>query len=290
MPRIAILGASGFLGAPISKAFFAKGWEIIEFNRSVSGNPWRQEFVTDIFDDLTLKSALISSKPNVVLSTAWDTEHGKFWTNESNIAYRDATLKFAEMCFQEGVESFIGMGTMSEYGKSPGFCNAELSTLTPTDIYSKSKIETGLRLSEIGVKYGKRTHWARIFQAFGPNEKPARFVPDLIAKLRNSEKFSIRTPSYEMDWIHTADVASAIVYTLENNLNHFVDIGTGIGTSVRELSELICTEFDFDPSLLDFSKQIPGHEKKVVVGQNSQLLSLGWKPAVSLGERIRSLR
>ena len=290
MPRIAILGASGFLGAPISEAFFANGWEVIEFTRSGSGNPSRQQFVADIFDDLTLRSALRSSKPNIVLSTAWDTEHGKFWTSQLNSEYRGATLKFAEICFQEGVETFIGMGTMSEYGISPGFCNAEHSALTPTDIYSKSKIETGLGLREIGVKYGKRTHWARIFQAFGPNEKPARFVPDLIAKLRNSEKFSIRTPSYEMDWIHTADVASAIVYTVENNLNHFVDIGTGIGTSVRELSELICTEFDFDPSLLDFSKQIPGHEKKVVVGQNSQLLSLGWKPAVSLGERIRSLR
>jgi nucleoside-diphosphate-sugar epimerase len=290
MPRIAILGARGFLGAPIAEAFFANGWEVIEFNRSASGNPCRQEFNTDIFDELTLKSALKNSNPNVVLSTAWDTEHGKFWTNAANIAYRDATLKFAEICFQEGVESFIGMGTMSEYGMSPGFCNSELSSLTPTDIYSKSKIETGLRLDEIGVKYGKRTHWTRIFQAFGPNEKPERFVPDLIAKLRNSEKFSIRTPSYEMDWIHTTDVASAIVYTLENDLNHFVDIGTGIGTSVREISELICKEFDFDASLLDFSEQTPGHKKKVVVGQDSQLLSLGWKPAVSLRERIRSLR
>ena len=115
-------------------------------------------------------------------------------------------------------------------------------------------------------------------------------MPGLITKLRNSEKFTIRTPNYEMDWIHTADVASAIVYTLENKLNHFVDIGTGIGMSVKDLSELICTEFELDSNLLDFSGQIPGHEKKAVVDRQTQLLSLGWQPTESLRNRIRSLR
>ena len=93
-----------------------------------------------------------------------------------------------------------------------------------------------------------------------------------------------------MDWIHTADVASALVFMLENRLNHFVDIGTGIGTTVKELSELICEEFDLDSKLLDYSGQISGHEKKVVVDRRTQLLSLGWRPTESLRNRIRSLR
>ena len=290
MPKIVILGATGFLGAPIVDAFSDQGWEIVAFSRAPRTNSRGQEFQADLFDESSLKSVLELAQPDIVLTTAWDTEHGKFWTSESNIAYRDATLRFAELSFESGVGTFIGLGTMSEYGTSPGFCNTEFSPLVATDIYSKSKIETGLGLKAIGEKYGKRTHWARIFQAFGPNEKPERFVPGLITKLRNSEKFTIRTPNYEMDWIHTADVASAIVYTLENKLNHFVDIGTGIGMSVKDLSELICTEFELDSNLLDFSGQIPGHEKKAVVDRQTQLLSLGWQPTESLRNRIRSLR
>ena len=84
-----------------------------------------------------MKSALSHAIPNAVLSTAWDTEHGKFWTNESNVAYRDATLRFAELSFQAGVETFIGLGTISEYGTSPGFCNADITPLIFNDIYSK---------------------------------------------------------------------------------------------------------------------------------------------------------
>lgn len=290
MPKIAILGANGFLGLPIANAFEAKDWEVVALSHTKMPESFRQEILADLFDESTLKSALSQAKPDVVLSTAWDTEHGKFWTNESNVAYRDATLRFAEVSFQAGVETFIGLGTMSEYGTSPGFCDADVTPLVINDIYSKSKIETGLELKKIGERFGQQTHWARVFQAFGPNEKSERFVPGLIANLQKGIEFSIRTPDFEMDWTHTADAASAIVFTLENKLGHFVDIGTGIGTTVKELSELICEEFDLDSTLLDYSGQILGHEKKVVVHQDSQLLAHGWKPTESLRNRIKSLR
>ena len=289
MAKVAILGANGFLGKPIVDAFEAKGWEVVVFAHSQTDVPLRQEFFTDIFDERSLQLALSQAKPNIVLSTAWDTEHGKFWTNESNLAYRDATLKFAELSFQGGVETFIGLGTMSEYGTSPGSCNAETSSLIESDIYSKSKIQTGIALKSIGERFGCKTHWARIFQAFGPNEKSERFVPGLIAKLRLGEKFSIRTPNFEMDWIHTEDIASALAYTIENRLNHFVDIGTGIGTTVKGLSELICNELNLDSTLLDYSGEILGHEKRVVVDRQTQLLAHGWQPTESLKKRIRSL-
>ncbi len=290
MPKIAILGASGFLGSQILSAFEEKNWEVVKFSRTQNAKSLSQEILVDLFDEATLRSALSQTNPDVVLSTAWDTEHGKFWTNVSNTAYRDATLRFAEISFELGAETFFGLGTMSEYGTSPGYCNAEITPLVESDIYSKSKIETGLGLKEIAKRLGGRTHWARVFQAFGPHEKHERFIPGLIAKLRDRKQFSIHTPNFEMDWIHSSDVASAIVFTLENKLNHFVDIGTGIGTTVRDLSELICQELELDRSLLDYSMQTPGHEKRAVVDSSSQLLSLGWQPAESLRNRIRTFR
>ena len=290
MPKIAVLGSSGFLGAAITRIFLERDYEVVALSRTQSEETRLQEFKADLFNEDSLKSVLTHTTPDIVISTAWDTEHGKFWTSELNAAYRDATLRFAELSFESGVETFVGLGTMSEYGISPGICNAEISQLVASDVYSKSKIETGMGLKRLGERYGKQTHWVRVFQAFGPYEKPERFVPGLISSLTNKGKFSIRTPNYEMDWIHTTDIASAIAYTLENGLHHFVDIGTGIGTSVKKLSEIICEEFELDQSLLDFSGQIGGHEKKIVVNQNSQLLSHGWKPDESLRKRIRSLR
>ena len=289
MRTIAILGSRGFLGKPIADHFSIAGWKVERLSRARTRDTDESVSYADIFDEESLTEMLSNVKPHVVLSTAWDTEHGKFWTSDLNEAYRDATLRFAQMCFENDVETFVGLGTMSEYGSSPGYCDADVTPLVSSDIYSKYKIETGMRLRDLGDKYGKQAHWARIFQAFGPNEKTERFVPGLISKLRDNEYFSIRTPNHEMDWIHTSEVASAILYAVENEFDHFIDVGTGMGTSVRELSYLICSELNLDESLLDFSEQIPGHEKKAVVSQSSQLLAHGWRPNESLRDRIRSL-
>ena len=150
--RVAILGANGFIGLPIGDAFEAKGWEVFHFTRRLTYSKRRQEFFTDLFNEETLKSALLQSRPNLVISTAWDTEYGKFWASNSNLDYRDATLKFAEISFEGGVETFVGLGTMSEYGVSPGFCNEKTSPLIESDIYSKSKIQTGLELKSVGER------------------------------------------------------------------------------------------------------------------------------------------
>lgn len=290
MKKVAILGANGFLGSPMAEAFSEGGWNVVAFSRQKNPEIGLPEIVADIFDEESLRNALLLSKPEVVISTAWDTEHGKFWTSDLNVKYRDATLKFAEICFESGVEAFAGIGTVSEYGIKAGICNAETSPLVPNDIYATSKIETGLKLKDIGDRFGARTHWLRIFQAFGPNEKPDRFIPGLISSLRSGNKFSIRTPNYELDWIHTAEIASATKFIIENGLRHFVDVGTGVATSVRELSEMICDELMLDATLLDFSVQVPGHEKTVVVDPASLLFSVGWSPTESLESRIRSLR
>ena len=290
MIRVAILGARGFLGSPMASVFMANGYDVVSFSRTRNKEALLQEYQVDLFDSGSLKNALIKAKPQIVISTAWDTEHGKFWTNESNSRYRDATLKFAELSFENGVDAFLGLGTMSEYGVNPGVCNAENSPLVSSDIYSASKIEAGNELKLIGEKFGRKTNWLRVFQAFGPNEKAQRFIPGLISTLRQEEIFAIRTPNFEMDWIHTSDIATAVLFVLKNNLEHFVDVGTGIGTTVKDLSELVCAELELDITLLDYSGQAPGHERKVIVDHNALLFSSGWSPAESLKSRINSLR
>jgi nucleoside-diphosphate-sugar epimerase len=290
MTKVAILGANGFLGSPISAELKTDGFDVVNFSRSKTVGSSNSEFIVDLFDRESLRIGLKDSKPDVVISTAWYTEPGKFWTSDLNNAYKDATLRFAELCFEFGVNVFFGLGTMSEYGDNPGFCNAASTSLVPVNEYSKAKIETGLELKKLGEVYNRKTNWLRIFQAFGENEKSARFIPGLISTLRGGNPFSIRTPNFEMDWIHTSDIASAVSFCLKNQLNHSVDVGTGKGTSVKDLSELICAELDLDLSLLDYSSQIPGHEKKATVDSNSELLSLGWAPAKSLRTRINSLR
>jgi nucleoside-diphosphate-sugar epimerase len=288
--KVVILGARGFLGVPIAAEMEANGFQVVSFSRTRNTIASDCEIEVDLFDIASLRAGLLQSKPQVVISTAWDTQHGKFWTSSLNAAYKDATLKFAEISFELGVDVFLGLGTMSEYGANPGTCNAETTPLESTDAYSKAKIETGIELKRIGDAYNRKTNWLRVFQAFGPNEKSERFIPGLISTLSAGNPFSIRTPNYEMDWIHSSDIASAVLFSINKELGHFVDVGTGLATTVRGFSELVCSELDLDMDLLDYSGQVPGHQKKAVAAPSTELLSLGWTPTQSLMSRVRSLR
>ena len=73
MPKIAILGASGFLGSPIVDSFELADWEVISFSRSESASSVRQVILVDLFEEESLRRALLLSRPNVVLATAWNT-------------------------------------------------------------------------------------------------------------------------------------------------------------------------------------------------------------------------
>jgi UDP-glucuronate decarboxylase len=289
MPRVAILGASGFLGAPIASNLSNNGWEVFGFTRRMNSDLPIKQLPVDIFDEDSIQSALSIAKPEFVISTAWDTEHGKFWTSSENDRYRVATLRFAELCFLAGVQSFSGLGTMSEYGTSPGLCNSNSTKLVQQNEYSKSKVLTGLTLMQLADQFGTSSNWFRVFQAFGPNEKPKRLVPALISSLQRREPFIIQTPNNRMDWIHSADVADAIRFSLDNTLKQFVDIGTGTASSVQEIAELICSELNLDRSLLIYENQNVSDEVTCVVDESSELLKSGWRPMESLSLRIHSL-
>ncbi len=287
--KILIVGANGFLGRPIAQEFEDIGFDVIRVGRSRLTNPSGFSEVGDILDEESMVSILRRIKPKIVLSTAWDTDHGNFWTSPLNSTYRDATLSFAKNCFELNVESFIGLGTVSEYGRNSGSCNSSRTPVDPVNPYAEAKIFTGQALQRLGEEYGTRTQWLRIFQAYGPNEKPQRFVPSLISSLRKRNTFKINTPDNKLDWIHSLDIASAIAYSYRHNLDHFVDVGTGLGTTTADLAEMLCEELDLDSSLIEYSADQSTPTNIQFMDPDSQLLKRGWTPKLTLRQRLASL-
>lgn len=289
MKTAAVIGASGFLGSQISKRLKNDGWNVVCAGRG-NYEDVDNAFVTlDIFDEPGIDNFLLTYKPTLLISTAWETKPGEFWNKESNRIYASATTRLADRGYQLGVNHFIGFGTMTEYGYSPGACNAKITKLAPQDLYSETKSDTGISLKVIADSHGKNFNWMRVFQAFGQNEKENRFIPTLIMNLKAGKEFKVLSPNNILDWIHTEEIASVLSFCLSHNVLNYIDVGTGIPTSVSKISELICEELQLDTSLLDTTSQVNSTEKKIFVSQSSEIFNLGWKPQLSLRDRLRSL-
>jgi UDP-glucose 4-epimerase len=120
-------------------------------------------------------------------------------------------------------------------------------------------------------------------------------IPLLIQSLRKKQPFKIfgsdfNTPdgTAVRDYIHVADLADAHLAALqdisEKSRNLIVNVGTGIGTSIQELVDMVCEFYpDFQVSL---QGRRPGDPARLIADISLIEKELKWKPKYSTSRNI----
>ena len=112
-PKVALIGGNGFIGSAIYKDFKNSKIQIIPTSRNLNG--LGKDFIKlDVFNENTWIDLLDGYKPNIVIFTAWDTEHLEYWQKSINFDFAKAVKNFANACFNSNVSHFIGLGSCSE--------------------------------------------------------------------------------------------------------------------------------------------------------------------------------
>ena len=94
--RIAIIGGTGFIGRSIYKAFKTLDYKVVYTSRqdlNISNDKNCLKF--DLLNKSTWETLLNEFKPNIVICTAWETEHDKYWDKSTNHDYMKYTIDFA---------------------------------------------------------------------------------------------------------------------------------------------------------------------------------------------------
>jgi len=252
--KIAIIGGGGFIGSSICCELSKSKLNVYLTSRTLrkfDGNFVEFDLLNSDTWDLLLKTI----KPDIVINTAWETEHNKYWDKETNKDFMKSTINFATACFTSGVQSFLGIGSGSEYGYSPGKCNALKTPLNPQDLYSESKVLTSIKLKEIANNFGRKAHWVRLFQPFGPGEKTKRLIPSLIRDMSNGFPVEIKFPNHKLDFTHTDRIAYAIKLIAANDLDYSINIGTGKATRIKDIVLFLADIINFPKKNIDFKAQ-----------------------------------
>ena len=88
------------------------------------------------------------------------------------------------------------------------------------------------------------------------------------------------------DFVHAHDVARAMIFVVENGINEAVNIGSGIGVSIREIAESLARINKGLKIVWDTDKP-QGDLKRVL--DMSKLEKYGFKNTVSLDEGLRKV-
>jgi len=106
------------------------------------------------------------------------------------------------------------------------------------------------------------------------------------AKVANSQTVTLwGSGSPLREFLHVDDLASAAVFLMRNySSGEIVNVGSGDEVSIRDLALLIGEVTGYHGEIVHDLSKPDGTPRKLL--DNSRLLSLGWKPAISLREGI----
>jgi nucleoside-diphosphate-sugar epimerase len=231
----------------------------------------------DLADIAALRSALRESRPACCIHCAWYAEPGRYLHASENIQCLSESLALLRELIAVGCRQVIMVGSCAEYETDAGFLQEDGAT-RPVTLYGAAKLALGLVGAQLAQQAAINFAWARLFYLYGPEEDERRLVPALIKALSHGQPFPATPGEQVRDYLHVADVASALLTLANHNGTGTYNIASGLPVTVRQLAETV-GELVGRPQLIRFGA-VPYRdwEPPFICGDSRRLRALGWSP------------
>ena len=252
--KIAVTGATGFVGRHVLKALAAReNITVIAAARS----PDRPDSLPPHFDYVSMDIASADGDtfrlleyPDVVIHLAW----GGLPNYRSSHHVDDELPRqyaFIKALVDARLRSLLVSGTCYEYGMQSGALTEDM-TGTPSNIYAQAKISLHQQLAQLKAQQAFNLTWARLFYSYGEGQSMASLLPLLKAAVAKGDKtFAMSGGEQLRDYLPIETSADYLVQlALKNADLGVVNICSGQPISIRRLVEdqkaLHGWEIDFD--------------------------------------------
>ena len=160
--------------------------------------------------------------------------------------------------------------------------------------YAFSKI-VGLKLCEYYCKqYSDDFKAVIVPNLYGPNDRGSTVMPMLFrkfshAKMAGEDSVSVwGTGGARREFLHVDDLVDALLYLVNNNMDEtYINIGSGVDISIKELSLLIKKAFGYSGEIIFDTSKPEGVMQKLL--DSTKIKAMGWMPKISLQEGISIL-
>ena len=180
---------------------------------------------------------------------------------EPSIYYRNnitGTLNLLDACRVHDVEAFVFSSTCATYGVPEALPINERTEQKPVNPYGASKLMVERILSDYQMAYDINFAALRYFNAAGADPDceigecrvvETHLIPLVLKAIHTQSKIKVYGDDYPTsdgtavrDYIHVQDLADshvrALESILENGESYSVNLGTGVGYSVKQIIEM----------------------------------------------------
>lgn len=251
---IFIFGAGGFIGVNLFKTIFERRRDVFAITQDPRNN-WRfiagkipsANIVSCDINDITILNDVLSAyKPKTIFNLAAygayskQREYKKIYNTNFNSA-----VNIIEILKETGFAAYVHAGSSSEYGLNSA-APAENAELLPNSHYAVSKVASFYAMKYYGAIEKLPVTHLRLYSAYGAWEEPDRLIPVIVSAARKGTFPPLVDPDISRDFIYIDDVCAAFILAANNITairGEAFNVGTGVKTTIRELSGIIATQF-----------------------------------------------
>jgi nucleoside-diphosphate-sugar epimerase len=221
-------------------------------------------------------------RPSHLLHLAWDVTPGRYWTATENLDWVAASLRLYRAFIAAGGDRVTVAGTCAEYDWTGPLLHETTTPLRPATLYGVAKHSVHQLLAASGANLA----WGRVFFLFGPHEAPSRLVPSVIAPLLRGEPALVGDGAVERDFMHVADVASALVTMLDSTHVGAANVATGTCRPLRALVQEIADRLGRRDLVHFGARPSPPREPAQLAANTDVLDGLGFQSKFSFDAAI----
>ncbi len=300
MKTALVTGATGFIGANLTRRLLKDGHEVHLIVRP-GFKKWRIEEINssfilhecDIRNKSQVENVFKKVNPQWIFHLA---AHGAYSYQEDLTQIVETNIyginHLVEASLKVGFESFINVGSSSEYGIKD-HAPKETEILEPNSQYALTKSYASAFCQEAAVKNNAQIITLRPYSVYGSFEEPTRFLPKLILHGRDGFFPQLVAGDIARDYLYVddfVDVCIQMVAMKHQDLGLIYNVGTGIQTTIKEAVEVSKKIFGISDEPTFGSMKNRSWDTTVWKADIQRIKNdLGWVPVYSFEEGVKKM-
>lgn len=204
----------------------------------------------------------------------------------------NGTLNMLEAVRSNSIPKIIVTSTSETYGTSVYTPIDEKHPMQAQSPYSAAKIGADKLAESYFLSFNLPVCIVRPFNTFGPRQSLRAVIPAIISQALNSEEIKLGSLSPVRDMVFVKDTVKGFLLAgvTEKSIGEVINLGTGNGISIGELTEMIFKILGSNKKIIEDSERIRPEKSEVLqlICDNKKAKEiLGWFPEYSLEEGLR---
>lgn len=297
--RILVTGGAGFIGSHVADRFIAMGAEVAVFDNLSTG---RREFIPsaarffegDLTDPAAVERCVSEFRPEIVDHHAAQIDVRQSVNDPVNDARINVlgTLALLQSCVRHRVRKVVYASTGGAiYGEARFLPASEEHPLNPESPYGVSKHTVEHYLYLWKLLHGLDYTILRYPNVYGPRQNPhgeAGVNAIFIGLMLEGKRPKIFGDGEQLrDYLYVDDVVEANVIALSRGSGEILNLGTGVGTSVKDIVREVNAALGTNLDPIHEAPR-PGEIQRITLDAARARAVLGWSPRVGFAEGLRA--